>query len=81
MTKKPITVGPTDEIKTLDALARKIMKLLDDNEAWLGSYQADEGQIVSVVYLGTSPDGDSDRPAKGTVAVTVTDDPHILVQR
>lgn len=80
MTKKPIIVGETDEIKTLDAVVRKIMKILDDNGAWLGSYQADEGEHNIVVYLDV-PDGDTDTPPKGTVAVTVTDDPHILVQR
>lgn len=76
MTKKPVNVGPTDDVIALDRVARKIAKILDDAGYTLGIVTDEHGVTSAIV---------GDRPVVPVdVAVpwtSVTIDAHPVVWR
>ncbi len=81
MSKKPLVVGLADDVKALDAVARKIVKLLDDNGMWLSSMDVKGGGSVNVIYPANGEGKDGGDLLTDTVMVTVTEDPTVVYQR
>lgn len=78
MTKKPVNAGPTDTVKRLDAVARRIDKILTDNGMDLAVWRP-KGD--SHIFVGVGLDADNDNDNGTWTVVDISEEPEVFVRK